>query len=860
MELLERSAELARLDAVLDEAVSGSGSMVLVSGEAGIGKTRLVADWTESVRDRARIAWGACDDLITPIVLGPFHDLARELGGSATGLFTEDNRAAAFGAMLEALGEGIRPTVAIVEDVHWADAATFDVLEFLARRIRRSPAMLLVTFRGDEVDPAHPLRQVLGDLPPDAVHRLELAPLSGRAVAQLAAPTSHSATEVYALTRGNPFLVSEVLAAGTARVPTTVADAVLARMARLSDDARRVAETVSVVPGRCERWLLSGATTKPSMLEECRRHGLLELGPQAVWFRHELSRRAVEDSLDAARARLLHGRVLGAMLGADVDPARVVHHAERARDADALVRFAPVAARKARAAAAHREAYSHYGQVLPYLDRLSPLERVALLSEYTAECYYVDDAPSAIDAAQQALALYRELGDRRGEGAMLRWISRVHWWTGSRDAAMKSGSEAIGVLESIYPTAELAMAYSNLAQLHMLAHEAEEAIHWATKAIDTARVVGAPGAEAHALNNLGSARIRIGDEEGWEMLRQSLALSLDEGLDEHAARAYSNLGWTLLDVRDYAAAGELLEEGIAFTSNREIHGDLYYMVAERARMLFETGDLAGAAAEAQWVLARPRAPGITTLPALTTLGRVAVRRGAEDAGELLWQAWQQALPTGELQRMGPVAVGRAEHAWLRDDPNGVADAIAPVLEAARSAPQPWVTDEMVFWWWRSGAVDIDEVLATPFALQVAGEWRKAAETWAEIGCPYEQACALGDGDQDAVVAALEIFDRLGAVPAAAMFRRRLRDLGVTSVPRGPRPSTRRHPLGLTPRQQDVLELLAEGRSNSEIAARLYVASKTVEHHVSAILTKLGVASRAEAVERAAETGAVEPSK
>ncbi len=851
VELLERDRPMAELDEVLAAAASGHGSLVIVGGEAGIGKTRLLTDWTARAAERARIAWGACDDLSTPIVLGPIHDIARDLRWDIAALRDREHRAAAYASLLEAVASGLRPTVAVIEDVHWADDATLDLLTYLGRRIQRVSVVIVITYRSDEVGPDHPLRRLFGDVPPDAVERIGLTPLSAGAVAQLAGSPGRG-TEVYTLTGGNPFLVTEFLTApGTGVVPATVADAVLSRMSRLGAEAHGVAESVSIVPGRCERTLLGEADDS---IEECRRQGLVEADTDTVWFRHELIRRAVEDSLDPARRRRLHQAMVAALSEVEADPARLVHHAERADDAEALVRFAPLAARGARAAAAHREAYSHYGRLLPHLGRFAESVRVELLSEYTAECYFVDDQQRAIRAAERALDLYRQMGDRRGEGAMLRWISRVHWWRGERDLARESGTHAVSALESIPPSAELAMAYSNLAQLHMLAHEADPAIRWAQRAIEVARLVGDSSAEAHALNNLGSALIRIGDESGWPLLRESLDLSLGEGLDEHAARAFSNLGWTLIDVRDYAAADELLERGIAFTSSREIHGDLYYMRAERARVRFETGKWAEAEEEARWVQARPHAPGITTLPALTTLARVKTRRGDDDAADLLDTAWVQALATGELQRMGPVAVGRAEHAWLRNDPAGIARAISPILAEAYGSPQPWVTDEIAFWHWRSGGSVSVPVTAKPYVLQIQGQWEAAAEAWHRIGCPYEEACALGEGDARSIAAGLAIFDRLGAKPAAAILRRRLRSLGVTTVPRGPRPSTRRHPAGLTERQHQVLELIASGLSNAEVADRLYVSPKTVEHHVSAILTKLGVASRSEAAERARALG------
>ena len=860
MELLERADELAALDAALSTASAGRGSVVLVSGEAGIGKTRLVTEWANRIADGARVVWGACDDLVTPVVLGPFRDIASELRhGLDDSLAHEPTHpATAYAAMLDALSAGLRPTVAVVEDVHWADAASLDLLKFLGRRITRRPVVVIATYRDDEVGPDHPLRLVIGDIPSDAVHRIPLTPLSEAAVARLAGGTDRPAAEVYELTRGNPFLVTEFLATPGTDVPATIRDAVFARLGRLTPEARTIVEMASVVPGRCERWLLGeGGPALRAAIAECRGQGLLEVGPDTVWFRHELTRRAVADALDPALARDLHRRVASLLADRDADPARIVHHADRGGDVDALITFGPLAARLARAAAAHREAYAHYSRLWPHLERVPPPERAVLLSEFTAECYYVDDQSTAIEAAEQALELYRRLGDRRGEGAMLRWISRVHWWTGDRGAALTAGTEAVAVLETLPATPELAMAYSNLAQVHMLAHEAEPAKRWASRAIETARQVADKAAESHALNNLGSTLVRAGDEAGWGLLRESLDLALGAQLDEHAARAFSNLAWTVLDIRDYAEASRLLERGVAFTTDREIHGDLYYMRAERARLAFETGRWTDAEREATWVLERPKAPGITTLPALITIARVKVRRGDPDAADLLADTHAQAAATGELQRIGPVAVGMAELAWLRDDQPGVEAAIDPVYRRAAESPQPWVSDEFAFWKWRGGAPreSLFELAAAPYRLQIAGDWEAAAAAWADVGCPYEEAEALADGGSpEAMLAALEIFDTLGAAPAAARIRRRLRDAGVAGVPRGPRATTRANPGGLTARQVEVLRLVAEGLTNVEIAARLFVSPKTVDHHVSALLGKLNASSRTEAVAAARRIG------
>ena len=252
-------------------------------------------------------------------------------------------------------------TVLVVEDAHWADAATLDLLRYLARRLGAAPVLVVVTYRDDELGPVHPLRLVAGDLATSAVvRRLRLAPLSLGAVAVLAGPDGPDPAALYERTRGNPFFVTEVLAAAEDVIPATVVDAVLARAARLPGAARQVLEAAAVVAPPVEPWLLveaAGAAT--AHLDECVAAGMLVAEPGGVGFRHELARLAVEGALAPGRRAGLHGRVLAALMarpGGAVDPARLAHHAEGAGDAAAVLEHAPVAARRAAGLGAHREA------------------------------------------------------------------------------------------------------------------------------------------------------------------------------------------------------------------------------------------------------------------------------------------------------------------------------------------------------------------------------------------------------------------------------------------------------------------------------------------------------------------------
>jgi len=859
VDLLERAADLEVLAEALTAAERASGSVVLVSGEAGIGKTSLVESFSHDHGDAARILWGACDDLSTPRTLGPFHDIAVQVNGVLKDAVVEGTRGEVFDAVFDVISGGSRTTAVIVEDVHWADGATLDVLKFLGRRIDRIPATLILTYRDEEVPDDHPLMLVVGDLPTAAVHRIHLAPLSMAAVREAATGYAGSVEGLYSKTQGNPFLVTEALMAPADDVPINVRDAVRTRASRLSTTGRAVAELVSIVPGQTERWLLEAFPEYGSgALEECRQRGLIEFDGTTAWYRHELVRGAVERSLTPVRRRTLNEFVVGVLVERSADIARIVHHARQADDGAAIARYAPTAGRRASGAAAHREAVAHFKIAVEHAAEFGDHERALLLTDYAIECYFTGDAVEGLAAADQALALWRDLGVANREGDVLRLLSRLHWWLGHSEQAVKAGLAAVDVLTSIEPSTELAMAYSNLAQVFMLAQEADEAENWATRAITLARALDDQDTLSHALNNLGSTRLRAGDLGGYALLEESLDIAVRGQFDDHAGRAYANLVWTALDYRQYTRAEKYIEEGLAYSWHRELAGSIYYITAERSRLGLELGHWSQAERDALWVLDRPEEPGITNMPALATLSRLYVRRGHPEVEQTLEEAWQLVEPTGELQRIAPVAAARAELAWLRDDPEGISSAIADTYQLALTTRQPWITDELAFWMWRAtGKCEPLQGPETPYAQQIAGSWSKAAGAWAKIGCIYEQAIALMDSDDpQRLLEALDILDGLEAVPAAAKLRRRLRRMGVQGVPRGPREATRSHPAGLTPRQVEVLELVADGLTNIEIAERLFVSPKTVDHHVSALLGKFEASSRKEAVAIARAQGLV----
>jgi len=849
MELLEREHCLSDLALWLESAVGGTGGCIaLVSGEAGIGKTSLLQEFTKRQRS-TRVLWGACDALFTPRPLAPLHDIARQTQGSLLAAIESGaTRDQIFTAALDELERGPASLV-VFEDVHWADEATLDLLKFLGRRIHRTRTLLAITYRDDEVGARHPLRYVIGDIPRAAARRLGLSPLTQPAVAQLASQAGRPLKDLYNITGGNPLFVTEALAGTADSVPVTVRDAVLARAARLSAVAREIAELVSVVPGKTEAWLLEPGLQDEAALESCLAIGMVRGDDGSLAFRHELARRAFEDSLSPARLQNLHAKVLSVLSGrAGVSLARLAHHADGARSVQDVLHFAPLAGSQAAAVGAHREAAAHYRLALRHAHALPPEERATLNEQYSYECYLTDQIEESIEARRAALELWRSAGERLKEGDTLRWLSRLSWFAGRRPEAEQYGTEAVSALESLPAGPELAMAYSNRSQLEMLAHEVDAAIDWAERTIRLAEPLGRADILSHALNNLGTARLIKDDAAGWQDLERSLKIALAGDYQEHAARAYTNLSSTGVSNRVYDRATRYLREGIQYCEDHDLDSWRLYMLSWRSRLRFDRVDWHGASEDAEAVLRDPRTAPISRITALTVLGHMRIRRGDPDSATPLEQARGLASSIRETQRIGPLAYAFAEVAWLVGDRETVIRETQTAYELSREQRDPWVKGMLAASLWRADALsDVPADLAKPYALEIGGDWQGAARAWSEMGCAYDQAQMFAwYGGESEQRQALITFEQLGAAPAAQALRKQMRAQGIQGIPRGTRASTRLDPHGLTKREAEILALVAAGLRNSAIARKLFLSTKTVDHHVSAILTKLGVPSRAEA--------------
>jgi len=850
VDLLERDAALAALMEARASAARGEGRMVSISGEPGIGKTSLVRRFAGDHGD-GRVLLGTCDDLSIPRPLGPFRDLAGSVSAELEDALAANAAPHDIQDLLIAeLERAPGPVVLVLEDVHWADDATLDSISVLGRRIGALPALVVATHRSGEAPPGHPLHAALGAVPGDALVLLELGPLSQDAVAALG---GDDADAVYAATGGNPFYVTELLASrDAAELPPTVANAVLARVFKLDDPARRLLELVCAVPNRVSASVLDEVMPGwAAAAEEPERRQLLEIDGTHVRFRHELARNAVLSSLSAVKRRAIHGEVLTALLAARADPADIVHHAEAAGDEEVLSDYALVAARRAAALESNREAYFHYRRAADFADRLSPVERADVLEELAAAAYVVGRADEGFPAIESAIAIHRELGDEAAVGRCTRVLSRFHWFVGDGAPARAKALEAITILEPLGESIELARACSGVAQLAMLAEDGGQALRWGQRALELATSLGDESTRAHALVNIGCARMHM-DPDDMAPLLDAHALADAVGEREDATRALGNLGYVLMTWGLPDPGRRYAEQALAYASGHEVHMYASYVTTLLAWMRLRSGDWDEAARITHGEIER----GITVVQLLakTVLAELAVRRGDADAADRVADLAEHADRAAEPQRIMPAIELMTERALTEGEPMPT-DWIERLADhlAANGALGARYGVRLAGWAAVAGIeVEPDGRDAGPYAAMRRRDWRVAADSFGELGWVYDRALMLSlTDDEPALAEALQTARRLGAEPLTRRVMTRMRELGMR-VPRGPRTTTRANPAGLTARQLEVLTLIAEGLTNAEIAERLVVSQRTAEHHVAAVLAKLGTANRRDAARRAAE--------
>lgn len=847
MVVLERDAQLSTLTGYAEEARAGQGRLVLVSGEAGIGKSTLLEE-LELALPEARWWWGSCDGLFTPRALGPLADISSQAGGNLQQLHsTAAPRDALFDGLVDAL-HADELTVMVVEDVHWADDATLDMLRFIGRRVRSARALVMVTYRDDALGPDEPLRVTLGALASQrSTRRVTVGPLSVRAVALLAEGSGFDGEELHELTGGSPFFVTEVLAAGIDGVPASARDAVLARAAGLDPAAREVLDCAALLGARVDPSVLRNATKAPAaLLDQVLDTGIVVPDGSMLRFRHEIGRQAVEAAVAPHRAIDLHRSILGALVadGCD-DDARLAFHADGGGDTALVLEHAPLAAEAAARLGSHRAAVIQYERAVRHSPEAEPRTRAGLYDALADELGLVDRWEDAAAARTTSVELWRALDVPLRVGDGLRKLAVVMWRLARGDDVERALREARAVLEPLGPTKELAALYAVGANDEDL--EQSAAMYDASAKI--ARDVHAPAVLAHALSGVAFVEAcRNGDYD--TPMHEALELSLKHGLQQEAGRSYANYTEFLHGDLRFAEAEPLVHEGLRYCDEHDVATYGNCLHGGHARALADQGRWDEALAHTQAVLDSTASP-INRLFSLIASGTIAARRGQQDQAEvLLAEAQEVSDGVAETAYIAITRVALAEACWM----HGAADEARAHLAVARAGLTPLDASEAAAvraWEHRLGVPGTDVPVLKPYAVQIEGPPRRAAATWDEHRMPYHAALALGDSDDETDLReAVARLDALGAVAAVDVVRRRMRALGLRSVPAGARATTREDPHGLTRREREVLDLVEEGMTNEQIGRRLVISTKTVDHHVSAVLAKLGVSSRREAAEAA----------
>lgn len=862
MKLIEREDVLQTLEMKFENVVNGEGHCILLSGEAGIGKTSLIKQFYKDKKDDCKIYQGTCDALFTPRPLAPIYDIIWQLSNNTPKNEIHNlDRALLFNHLFHELEQQKKPSIIIIEDIHWADEATLDFIKFFARRITRIHGLVILSYRDNEIIGSHPLRNVLGQLPPDSFTRMQLSPLSKQAVEKMAEERGYKGEDVFSISGGNPFYVTEILASYSPGVPDNIKDSILSVYNRQEKGTRNAWEIGSIIPEglEIERFAKIKSEWDEGM-DNCFALKIIIVKKNKIVFKHELYRRTIEASLSPFKRITLNKKMLELFLDSfekDGEIERIVHYAKNANENKLVVKYSPIAARQAASLGAHIEASKLFLTAIEYSDGDNEDEMVLFYEAYAYECYLTNQVKDAIIYQTKALKIWQNKNEIERAGNSLSFLSRLWWFDGNRQEAEKYGKQAIETFALQPASKEKAMAYSNMSQLKMLSDEGVESIEWGNKAIEMAKEIANDEVLCHAMNNVGTVlwKNEPSQKKGKEMLMGSLDIALKKSFHEHAARSYSNIASVYLLFKEYELAKHVLEVGIDYCEERNLGSSKNYKLYAKSRFLLETGDWQQAYATIEKLLLNTGHLGSVKILALTIMAIIKLRKGDDDAIIYLNEAKLLAIKTKEHLRTIPVMIAELEYEWLTGKERLTDDELKLSIELIQKTDNIYLNSEFAFWLYKVRKKDLRlGNLYEPYKFLKERKIIAAVQFWETKGCPFEKALALSEGTEDDKKNALIIFQQLGAEAVYEKLKMEMRADGIKKIPRGLRESTRSNPAQLTNRELDVLNLLQKGIQNKEIAAELFISPKTTDHHISNILFKLDVNSRLKAVAEAVRLG------
>src|SRR6187200_3221285 len=525
MELIERDGFLRSLETTFESVTEGEGHCILLSGEAGIGKTSLIKSFYKEKKDNCKIYQGTCDALFTPRPLAPIYDIIWQIQDDTKESEVHNvDRSLLFNQLFNGLEQQKKPVIIIIEDIHWADEATLDFIKFFARRIGRIHCLFILSYRDNEILDNHPLRNVLGQLSPDSLTRLQLQPLSRHAVEKMAEERGYKGEDVFSISGGNPFYVTEILASYSPGVPDNTKDSILSVYHKQEKGTKNAWEICSVIPEGLE--INRFGKIKSSWdegMDHCFALQIIIIKKNRVIFKHELYRRTIEGSLSPFKRIELNKKMLDLFLDSfeqEGEIERIVHYAKNANENKLVVKYAPIAARQAACVGAHIEASKLFLTAVEYSDGNDEDQMVEFYESYAYECYLTNQTKDAIIYQGKALKIWQKKNEVERAGHSLSFLSRLWWFDGNRQEAENYAKQAIEILEPQPPSKAKAMAYSNMSQLKMLSDESAECIQWGNKAIDMAKEIKDDEILSHAMNNVGTVlwKFNFSNENGKKML------------------------------------------------------------------------------------------------------------------------------------------------------------------------------------------------------------------------------------------------------------------------------------------------------------------------------------------------------
>jgi DNA-binding CsgD family transcriptional regulator len=853
----EREPMLAKMQDALVRLDKGGGHIVLIDGEPGVGKTTLVDHFCHSAATRYPVFRSCCESLFSPHPFGPFEEILRQAAQLTAQVETEHTlNPSIFQGVMALLKASQDPIILVIEDIHWADERSLDLIRFMARRLADSKCFLILTVRDHDLNSNEIVREMSGALGFHQTTRLHLDPLSPESVDQMLGDYPGDRQELQVRSGGNPFYVEQMCASAPDSAPASIRESVMGRLSKLSSSQRELCEVASVFPREIEtHWLEHIASAyEPNSkqtafcqddIDPIVQAGILRWNAQRLEFSHEIMRSALEEALPPMRRRALHKQALAAkMADLDAPKAHLVHHAENAGQIDVVLKLTLQAATQAQNNGALREAAKYYVVALKYLDHADPEIQAKILTGWGVSSSLTGEpSHEAIQALLKALEICSSDGKVLAASAILRRLSMVYMFNGDVKAATQMAGQAVQILEqefSVRPSHLLGLAYAQAAFCSMVHSDRIQTQAWADKALHVAASLTDEIVLAHTLVNLGSALFRAGAPNGKSMLSEGLRLSLKNHCIESALIAYLNLGEVLISQYALSEARETLQQGLEFA--QETGMLQYYFVGLLCQVNALSGDLASSHDYALTQLEAADA-GLSAVgwPLLQAYGLASSRLNTGEATKLLEQSLALSLELNLPRFVLPSALSLVEHYWLQSNVDAARSSLLKAWNHQGREENPWMIGALHLWNSRlanpiglSISASRQAVTTQPHRLELDGKIDEAAQAWNALSASFEAGlCLLLKNDVTALLEADKIFLQLGVKSANAPAKRGQYGAGKIN------------PDGLSTREQQILKLMLGGLSNALIAKQLHRSERTVEHHVSSILSKCGARNRAD---------------